>query len=49
MDRHLKNIIKYAYTNSPYYERLYNKYIDNSELDEIEFKTIPFIEKKRYL
>lgn len=46
MDKNLKNIIKYAYTNSPYYEKLYNKYLDVSELDEIEFNTIPCIEKK---
>ncbi len=46
MDKKLKEIIDYAYYNSPFYERLYNQYFDKSLIDKIEFDMIPLVEKK---
>ena len=46
MNKELKDIVDYAYNNSPFYKSLYSKYFDKSMTDKIEFRMLPLVEKK---
>lgn len=45
MNNRLKAIVRFAYLNVPFYKRLYKQYIDLFLNDEIEFASLPTVEK----